>query len=77
MSGRELLCMMDALVLEARTCNNNALEKPPFKEARGGTAPKPMHRPILESCLSLSFEGFGRRAPFLLPALDVSGRKNR
>ena len=61
------------MLLEAKTCNNWVVEKPPFREAPVGTTPKPMHRPVLEACLSLSLEGFGRRAPSLSPVLDVSG----
>ena len=65
--------MIDASSSEAKTCNNWVVEKPPFREAPVGTTPKPMHRPVLEACLSLSLEGFGRRAPSLSPALDGSG----
>ena len=68
-----ILCMIDASSSEAKTCNNWVVEKPPFREAPVCTTPKPMHRPVLEACLSLSLEGFGRRAPSLSPALDGSG----
>ena len=74
MEGIEvILCMIDASLSEAKTCNNWVVEKPPIREAPVGTTPKPMHRPVLEACLSLSLEGFGRRAPSLSPALDGSG----